>query len=436
MILPNLHRIAKFTLSFVLAFMLFIRLFIVDVSALSAAPIFGEALVEVFSTLLVGSGLYTSEEVSDMSWAEAEDAIDSGISSGAINPLEIVGDVTINGATIQANFLEWMHLISRTSTDVITSDYFGTITDASLQMTLQNYVPVTIGNWFTTVDNDDVIDTPAADMQGYGCYAKKYQKGTNLLIAEVYCEYGVIQEDGDFDYYGNGYGSVYSASDGSLMYTQSLSEGFGESFFENSKYYYEVYGDVRNYDGTAAETDDTYTDYVGEDYDGELITLEDIQAGAVPLDDTLLDYDKFTDDTIVDLLNQILAELEDVPVVENEEDNTIAEDFADELDGSVALELEDVNALMLPTGIATVFPFCLPFDFAYGLELLAAKPVAPKFEIPFEIPAFGLYPGTKDVITLDMSKYSKYFEVGRWVQIVIFSIGLCFISFKVVKGVH
>lgn len=182
MILPNLHRIAKFTLAFVLAFMLFIRLFMVDVSALSAAPIFGEALVEVFSTLLVGSGLYTSEEVSDMSWAEAEDAIDSGISSGAINPLEIVGDVTINGATIQANFLEWMHLISRTSTDVITSDYFGTITDASLQMTLQNYVPVTIGNWFTTVDNDDVIDTPVTDMDGYGAkFVLNYANGTKAV---------------------------------------------------------------------------------------------------------------------------------------------------------------------------------------------------------------------------------------------------------------
>ena len=113
MILPNLHRIAKVTLAFVLAFMLFIRLFIVDVSALSAAPIFGEALVEVFSGLLVGSGMYTAEEVNDMSWAEAEDAINSGISSGSINPLKVVGDITIDGATKQANFIEWLSLVSK-----------------------------------------------------------------------------------------------------------------------------------------------------------------------------------------------------------------------------------------------------------------------------------------------------------------------------------
>lgn len=94
------------------------------------------------------------------------------------------------------------------------------------------------------------------DMKGYTCYAKKLKTGSNMLIAEVYCDYGIIQSNGDFDYYGNGYGSVYSASDGSLMYTESLSDGFGENFFENSYYYYEVYGDVRYSDGSKAPTND------------------------------------------------------------------------------------------------------------------------------------------------------------------------------------
>ena len=219
MILPNLHRIAKVTLSFVLAFMLFIRLFIVDVSALSAAPIFGEALVEVFGTLLVGSGLCTSEEVNDMSWAEAESAIDSGISSGTINPLEIVGDVMIDGVEKRVNFIEWLSLISKTSTNVITSDYFGTITDASLQMTLQNYVPVTIGNWFTTVDNDDVIDTPATDMGG--CGSKLIRTFNNGVKREYYCSYIRIDDKGNYWVCGEGY-YIYYDEDGAVTKQENI----------------------------------------------------------------------------------------------------------------------------------------------------------------------------------------------------------------------
>ncbi|MBP1550343.1 MAG: hypothetical protein J6A05_10100, partial [Oscillospiraceae bacterium] len=380
MILPNLHRIAKVTLAFVLAFMLFIRLFIVDVSALSAAPIFGEALVEVFSGLLVGSGMYTAEEVNDMSWAEAEDAINSGISSGSINPLKVVGDITIDGATKQANFIEWLSLVSKTSTSaVITSDAFGTITDTALKNTLQNFVPVTIGNWFMTeVDEEDVIDTPNADLNGYGCmFMQKYEDNGQAKYV-IYCDYAYYDAE-EKRIYARGDGKLLRYSkDGELLESSIITTNGTETsigtaskiFIDNNTYYLEMFGDVRNEEGKAVETDDTFTDVVGENEEGDTVTLEDIQSGVSSLDDTTLDYDKFNDDVIVDLLQQILSELDNIPVIENEEANTLAEDFAQELDGSVALELEDINALTLPTGIATVFPFCLPFDFAYGLELL------------------------------------------------------------------
>lgn len=413
----------------VVVLVIFLKVFIIDVYALSAAPIMGEALVEVFSALLLASG-YTSEEVGEMSWNDAETAINDGISSGTINPLQVVGDVTVNGITTSMNFMEWLSTSVKATSDVVTSDVFGTITNVAVKTALSNSLPGTIGSWVNNLTQEDVVATPTTDIKGYGCKVVIYKNfGSGYVEASYYADYAIVSKTGSVNIYGET--CYFERSDG--KFPQTVSGGWSLS---SSKTYIGFYGDIRYEDGTQAPTDDETTTEVGETADGEKVTLENIQSGAVSADDTTLDYDKFNTEAIIDLLQQILDTMENVPVVEDTADNTIAEDFAQELEGSVAIELEDISALQLPTGIATVFPFCLPFDFAYGLELLATKPVAPKFEIPFEIPAFGLYPGTSDVITLDFAKYSKYFNVGRWVQVIIFSIGLCFISFKVVKGVH
>ena len=419
----------------VVVLIIFLKVFVIDVCALSAAPILGEALVEVFSVLLVASGTHTAEEVNDMSWNEVETALNDGISSGMIDPVQVVGDVTIDGVTKKMNFMEWLAENAKRTHAVITSDTFGTITSTAVKTAISNSLPGTVGSWINTLTKEDVVPTSSIDNKGYGAVLYYPGDGRSNKPFYFYCDYIVVSEMGSppalyAEAFGEAYVEYYNF-DGSFYRSE---EATWCPPYEASQC--KVYGDVRSNDGSQAESDDTYTDEVGETDDGQKVTLENIQSGEVSAEDTTLDYDKFNDEAIIDLLGQILDAMENVPVVEDTADNTIAEDFAQELEGSVAIELEDISALQLPTGIATVFPFCLPFDFAYGLEILATNPVAPKFEIPFEIPAFGLYPGTKDVITLDFAKYSKYFNVGRWVQVVIFSIGLCFISFKVVKGVH
>lgn len=239
--------------------------------------------------------------------------------------------------------------------------------------------------------------------------------------------------------YGNGTYYWYNSS-GELKNSYEKTDNEGIAFIGNSfssdstSYTIEVYGDVRNSDGTAAETDDTYADYVGEDYDGELITLEDIQAGAVPLDDTLLDYDKFTDDTIVDLLNQILAELEQVPVVE--EDTTETVDSAKDTVSDMAAELDiaDLNSLQMPLGIADVFPFCLPFDFVRGMELLVAKPEVPVFKTTVDFGEINGWDLGEYPVVISFEKWEPVAIVTRWTSLLLFSYVLIFISTKIVKG--
>lgn len=82
----------------------------------------------------------------------------------------------------------------------------------------------------------------------------------------------------------------------------------------------------------------------------------------------------------------------------------------------------------------TVFPFCIPWDFVRGVKLLSAAPVAPRFDIPFEIPAFGAFKGYSTTISLDFSEYEKYFQPVRWFTTMFFLIGLGFVTFKIVKG--
>ena len=67
--------------------------------------------------------------------------------------------------------------------------------------------------------------------------------------------------------------------------------------------------------------------------------------------------------------------------------------------------------------------------------LLSRPAVAPKIEIPFNIPAFGLFEGVEKTVTLDFSKYDKYIKIFRWFQIFGFGFLLCSVSFKKVKGV-
>lgn len=140
---------------------------------------------------------------------------------------------------------------------------------------------------------------------------------------------------------------------------------------------------------------------------------------------------------INDLLKQLLDLQEQIKELENslqfEKDKADSLDVSESVDAAVGAYDGDLSEFLLNSRITQVFPFCLPFDFVRGIKLISATPVAPKFDINFDIPSFGLYPGTHDVITLDLSVYSKYFNVVRWVSTVLFIISLCFLTYKLIK---
>lgn len=146
--------------------------------------------------------------------------------------------------------------------------------------------------------------------------------------------------------------------------------------------------------------------------------------------DPRYDFTSYNNSALMDLLNyliQLINELENQ--LTYEEDNA----YDGATSSSVAYEGE-LSEFIYNGSWATIFPFCIPWDFVRGVKLLSAKPEAPRFEIPFEVPKFGLFNGYSTVIVLDFSTYTKYFYVVRWFTTVCFIGSLCFITFKIVKG--
>ena len=146
--------------------------------------------------------------------------------------------------------------------------------------------------------------------------------------------------------------------------------------------------------------------------------------------DPRYDFTSYNNSALMDLLNYLIQLINDLEnQLTYEEDNA----YDGATSSSVAYEGE-LSEFIYNGSWATIFPFCIPWDFVRGVKLLSAKPEAPRFEIPFEVPKFGLFNGYSTVIVLDFSTYTKYFYVVRWFTTVCFVGGLCFITFKIVKG--
>ncbi len=150
-----------------------------------------------------------------------------------------------------------------------------------------------------------------------------------------------------------------------------------------------------------------------------------------------VDYSPDKNITDNDILNWILGQLakdDDITIPSDDADtDNPALDLDDALADAAAYE-GDLSEFMLGSGITTVFPFCLPFDFVRGVKLLAVQPKAVNIKIPFTIPEFGSFGGVTEYIELDMEKYSGAFTVVRWLTTFGFLLTLVMISRKIVKG--
>ena len=414
-------KIIRKATALLMAAFIVIRVLVFNTFAASAAPVLvaGE-LLELFASVFGEAvlGLDYSEQINDMDWNTFEYNLKEKMNSPSFN---------ITG-----------HQIQQLKNNANNFKHMGALSALSVAALLE---------WLKNLGEDDIIPTPTfdgniVDMHGNGAMLE-IRRGNYVI--KWWAEYITYYSEQNCTLHGTGASASGNVSeidskspsrrnvDGLSFYTISGSSTLGPIT------YIRYYGDVRTADGTDVDTGEEELPIIGE-IDGEGITLDMLDPdGTITKDgvtynpDDFIDWDKFNTDAIIDLLERILEKIDSLPVVD-EKDNALSDEKLEE--AAVDLDIAELNNLVAPPAIANVFPFCLPWDFVRGLKLLAAKPVAPKFEIPFNIPEFGLFEGYKGSITLDMSKYSQYFQVARWVQVVLFMIGLCFISFKVVKGVH
>ncbi len=106
----------------------------------------------------------------------------------------------------------------------------------------------------------------------------------------------------------------------------------------------------------------------------------------------------------------------------------VAPDAAPETDPALdPTDIEIVNNYKFD--LTQVFPFCLPFDLIRFLEALAAEPEAPRFEIPFVVPALGI----DLTYVIDLSFMDEVMEIVRFCELVGFCFALVMLTPKMIK---
>ena len=172
----------------------------------------------------------------------------------------------------------------------------------------------------------------------------------------------------------------------------------------------------------------TFTPAEGVDVNGQTVQLDTdklrdvpygIDADDVALDIPLSDTDKADDPSSNPNTNPNKKPSE---IIENTPDSSIDGDFSN---------------LKLPKTIATVFPFCIPFDFYNGMKMFAAQPQTPVFEYQFQIPkpkSMGTGYVVNETVKLDFGKFEKLAVISRWLSTFGFSMLLINLSFKIWRG--
>ncbi len=419
-------NVTKKVIAVIVIAVILIRAFTIEAFALAGAPVIAaEEITALLETALIGSGLYNESELDGKNYNELNDLLKDGINSGQINPK--VNYFTDPITEIKFSLLELLTKPEVQAGIGVSNAILSSIADDVISDFFSDYTKL----------SDSVVPTPTTDLNGSGALFEWYNP-SGYLMKRAYCEYIIRYSSGDFRCYGDIRDINYNPN-GTIQSEKKYPYGGTGKYYSWTSMleYQKFYGDVRYEDGTQAETDDEAIPVIGET-DGTQVTPDMLNPdGTVTIDGTtyypkdFIDWDKFKDPAIIDLLNQILNKIDDIDVIEPDTTKDLVDSITDSVDISVSEELSDY---MMPTGISSVFPFCLPFDLYRGIRLLSVKPVAPVLEIPFEVPEFGLFKGYKTTLTIEFEKYDKYFSVFRWGIYFIFALGLVFISTKIVKG--
>lgn len=124
--------------------------------------------------------------------------------------------------------------------------------------------------------------------------------------------------------------------------------------------------------------------------------------------------------TILDNINsKSVAISEDISAIREAIESMVAED--EEVVANNDFDIET------PDSIIDKFPFCLPFDIYNVFNLLSAPPIAPQFDIPFEMEGYFDYS-----IEVDLSEFEMVATIVRWFLYIIFIIGLILVTNKLI----
>ena len=420
------------------------RIVLMGVSAAMVGTATMVGIVAILAAALVSSGQFTQSQVNSMSNNDIISSYRSSVESGTINPKERIK--LPDGVTYEdSEFASVVDYFFAYDKFVFDSWKYHVTEGWEI---IDNAIDDWLTKWYQAWNNeytdvDDIVKPMLKgdiNMNGYGALVVLE---TERVIYNYYSDYVVIDRSkinssGQFSY--TRYYNLAEYHDWSKWDASLSSWNYG-SYSSSSEWgdsRYKFYGDIRYEDGTKAETDDEYEYPLGETEDGTKVTVDMLNPDATvtvdgvtekPSDYINIEY--YTDPAVIDLLQQILNALDKANVVVPDE----TKDIVDEISGDIELEIS--SSLMdytVPKAIATVFPFCLPFDFVRGMKLMFEKPKVPVFKTELDLTNICGFNLGKHQIEISLEKWESAAVICRWFSLLMFSYTLILLTPKITKG--
>ena len=142
--------------------------------------------------------------------------------------------------------------------------------------------------------------------------------------------------------------------------------------------------------------------------------------------------DDYTD-TIKDVIDDevVFPDVEPAPNPEPEPVPTVAPSPKPSVSPKPSASPDDDNDdTKWVVDLSKFFPFCIPFDLIHLIQVLDAEPVAPRWEFPLELPAYGI----SYTFVIDMAQFETVAEVFRLCETILFVLSLILITRKLIRG--
>lgn len=421
-------NVTKKTIAMIIVALVVMRLFVINVSASFAAPVMAEETLKLlFIEALSATGSYSADDLEAWEYEDLRNEFDIQMTTNPnfnakkVLPVLVSDDLSVIPGSPEDIAKKEAEMIKfREQTDKAVSDWL-------------NYMQSSGEDLYDFIN--PTYNIPI-DMQGNGCVLvipfSNYPGRPIDRYRVIYGEYGIIGKSGNETQVRVFNVTKIDVYD--LRWNLQYSQGPLSSYMTAIKSNMERYGDWSFEDGTKVDTDDEPIPVIGE-VAGTQVTPDMLNPdGSVTIGGTtyypkdFIDWDKFKDPAIIDLLNKILAKIDDMPVI-SEQDKPIVD--VDSVEIAVPDELSDYT---VPAGISSVFPFCLPFDFSRGIKMLLAEPEVPVFKTEINMTDFCGFDLGVVPLEISLEKWEPAVVIIRWFNLLLFIISLIFISTKIVKG--